>query len=124
MKTIKNVLLASVMFFLSANVFASNTLYGDYSVRHVTKTIKTTPVEGREAAYALALDKLNQLKSASGEELTEEFNLYSTLETSKERNTVALDDGTSITLEELMNSQGQLVYRGLIHLSYSYSIAN
>ena len=124
MKTIKNVLLASIMFILSANVFASNTLHGDYSVHHVTKTIKTTPVEGREAAYALALDKLNQLKSASGEELTEEFNLYSTLETAKERGTVMVDDGASITLEELMNNQGELVYRGLIRLRFSYSQAN
>lgn len=123
MKTIKKVLLVSVMFILSANVFASKKLYGNYDVHFVTKTVKTAAVADREAAYSLALEKLRQLQSASGEELSEEFSLYAILDTAKERGTVMLEDGSSITLEELMNNQGELVYRGLIRLRYSYSQA-
>ncbi len=122
MKTIKNVLLASSMLILSANVLASTSIYGNYGVHHDSKVINTQAVETKEAAYTLGLEKLEQLKSDSGSELSNEF-VVST-GSFQEKNSVALDDGAYITIQESMNEQGQLVYNGLVNVSYSYSQAN
>jgi hypothetical protein len=122
MKSIKNVLLASSMVILSANVFAGTALYGDYGVHHDSKVIKTQTVETKEAAYSLAFEKSKQLKTASGSELSNEFAL--SLDSFKEKNTVALDDGAYITIQESKNEQGNILYKGLVNVTYSYSQAN
>ena len=122
MKTVKNLLLASTMVILSANAFASSAVYGDYSVHRSNKTIKTATVETKEAAYQLGLEKLTDLKDDSGAELSNEFALA--LGSYKEKNSVTLDDGAYISLQEMMNEQGQVVYTGLVNVTFSYSQAN
>ncbi|MGB5444792.1 MAG: DUF3316 domain-containing protein [Psychromonas sp.] len=122
MKTIKNTLLASAMVIFSATAFAGPVVYGDYSVHSTNKTIKTAPAESKEAAYKLGLEKLNQLKAESGDELNNEFALQ--LGSFKEKNSVTLKDNANITLQEVMNEQGQIVYTGLVNITYSYSQAN
>ncbi|MGB5444791.1 MAG: DUF3316 domain-containing protein [Psychromonas sp.] len=122
MKTIKNALLATAMVILSANAFAGSTVYGDYSVHQSNKTIKTTQTESKQAAYELGLEKLNMLKAESGAELSSDLAL--SLGSFKEKNSVTLDDGAYITLQEMLNEQGQVVYQGLVNVTYSYSQAN
>ena len=122
MKTVKNALLASAMVILSANAFAGTAVYGDYSVHHSNKTIKTATVETKQAAYELGLEKLNDLKDDSSAELSNELALA--LGSYKEKNSVSLDDGAYITLQEMMNEQGQVVYTGLVNVTFSYSQAN
>lgn len=73
MKTIKNLLLASSMIILSANAFASSSIAGDYSLHHSNKTIKTAAVDSKEAVYSLEFEKLEQLKSESGSELSHDL---------------------------------------------------
>lgn len=119
MKTIKNVLLASSMVILSANVLAVD---GNYGVRHASKTIDTQVVESKGSAYSLAFEKLNQLKSESGRELNYEFAV--SLGSWQEKNSVTLDDGAYITVQESMNEQGNVVYNGQVHVTYHYSQAN
>lgn len=84
--------------------------------------IKTQTVESREAAYTLGLEKLKLLKSESGSELSNEFAVP--VGTFREKNSVALDDGAYVTIQESMNEQGEIVYNGLVNVSYSYSQAN
>jgi uncharacterized protein with beta-barrel porin domain len=122
MKSIKNVILASTMVILSANVFAGAAVYGDYGVRHDSKVIKTQTAETESAAYSYALEKSKQLKSESGSELSNEFALL--LGSSKEKNSVTLGDNTYITIQESMNAQGNMVYNGLVNVTYRYSQAN
>jgi len=122
MKSIKNVILATSMVILSANVFAGNALYGDYGVYHDSKVIKTQLVETKSSAYSLALEKSEQLKSESGSELSDEFTLF--LNSSKEKNSVTLDDNAYITVQESMNAQGNIVYTGILNVNYSYYQAN
>ena len=122
MKTIKNILLASTMLIFSATAFAGPVVYGDYSVHRTNKTIKTATADSKEAAYQLGLEKLNLLKAKSGAELSNEFALQ--LGSFKEKNSVTLNDNANITLQEMMNEQGQLVYTGLVNITYSYSQAN
>lgn len=122
MKTIKNVLLASSMVILSANAFANTSIDGNYGVHHDSKVIKTRAVGTREAAYTLGLEKLELLKSESGCELCTEFALP--VGSFQEKNSVALDDGAYITIQESMSEQGDIVYNSLVNVSYSYSQAN
>jgi hypothetical protein len=122
MKSIKNVLLVSAMVILSVNVFAGTAVYGDYGIHHDSKVIKTQTVETKAAAYSLGLEKSNQLKSGSGSELSNEFALF--LDSSKERNSVTLNDNTFITVQESLNAQGNMTYSALVNVTYSYSQAN
>ena len=122
MKTIKNAVLASSMLILSASAFASSSIAGDYSLHHNNKTIKTATVDSKAAAYNLGFEKLNQLKSESASELSRD--LAAPVSSFKEVNSVALDDGAYITIQESMNAQGNVVYNGLVNVSYSYSQAN
>ncbi|MFT6926984.1 MAG: hypothetical protein ACJAZP_002607 [Psychromonas sp.] len=122
MKSIKNVLLASAMVILSANAFAGTALYGNYSEYHDSSIIKTQTVDTKSAAYSLALEKSDQLKSESGTELSNEFTLL--LNSSKEKSSVTLDDNAYITVQESMTAQGDIVYTGMVNVNYSYSQAN
>ncbi|MFT6927560.1 MAG: hypothetical protein ACJAZP_003197 [Psychromonas sp.] len=122
MKSIKNVLLASAMVILSANVFAGTAVYGDYGVHHDSKVIKTQTVDTKEGAYSLGLEKSNQLKSESGSELSNELALF--LSSSKEKNSITLNDNAFITVQESLNAQGEMAYSGLVNVTYSYSQAN
>ena len=122
MKTIKNVLLASSMLILSANVFANTSIDGNYGLHHDSKVIKTQAAESRESAYTLGLEKLELLKSESGSELSNE--LAVPVGSFQEKNSVTLDDGAYITIQESMNEQGEVVYNGLVNVTYSYSQAN
>jgi len=122
MKSIKNVVLAASMVILSANVFAGTAIYGDYGVHHESKVIKTQTVETKAAAYSLAVEKLNQIKSESGSELSNEFAL--SLDSSKEKSSVTLGDNAYMTVQESVNDQGDIAYSGLVNVTYSYSQAN
>lgn len=122
MKTIKNLLLASSMLILSANVFANSSIYGDYSLHHESKVIKTQGADTKGEAYTLAFEKLQLLKAETGSKLSSELALP--VASFQEKNSVALDDGAYITVQEAMNEQGQFVYNGLVNVSYSYSQAN
>ena len=122
MKTVKNTLLASAMVIFSANAVASSAVYGDYSIHSSNTTIKTATTDTKEAAYELGLEKLNLLKTDSGAQLSNEFAL--SLSSNKEKNSVTLDDGAYITLQEMMNAQGQVVYTSLVNVTFSYSEEN
>ncbi|MFT4837056.1 MAG: hypothetical protein ACI9IJ_001983 [Psychromonas sp.] len=122
MKSIKNVILASAMVILSANVFAGSTVYGNYSQYHENKVIKTQVVDTKSNAYSLAFEKSEQLSAKSGSELSDELAL--SLSSFKEKNSVTLNDNAYITVQESMNTQGDLVYTGMLNVDYSYSQAN
>lgn len=122
MKTINNLLLASSIAILSTSAFASATVYGDYSLHSSNKTIKTVITDSKQAAYALGFEKLNLLKAGSSTQLSDDLAL--SLGSLKEKNSVTLHDGAYITLQEMMNGQGQVVFAGLVNVTYSYSQAN
>ncbi len=84
--------------------------------------IKTQSADTKSAAYTLAFEKLQLLKSETGSELSIE--LAVPVASFQEKNSVALDDGAYITVQEAINEQGLLVYNGLLNVSYSYSQAN
>ncbi|MCW8996028.1 MAG: DUF3316 domain-containing protein [Psychromonas sp.] len=122
MKVIRNLLLASSILILSANVFARSVVYGNYSLHNDRGTIWLPAAESRETAYALGLEKLKQLKSEPGAKLADEFSIF--LKSPKERNSVELDEDAYVTVEESTDRHGNIVYKAKLHLSYSYYKAN
>lgn len=110
------------MLFLSVNVFAANMVYGDYSLHNDHRTIWMPAAKTRDAAYALGVEKINQLKAKSSIELASELTLF--LDSRKEKKSMTLDEGSNITVKESMNNKGEVVYTALVYLNYSYYKAN
>lgn len=117
-KLAKNLFMASSMLLLGSTVYAANIIYGDYSFRQGHSVIDTEIVETKDMAYSLGFQKLNDLKLESGSELSDEFALR--LDSFEERNSVTLQDGAYITVKELMNEEGDIVFKGQVSVSYSY----
>ena len=116
----KSLVLASSILLLSANAaYAAKALPG-YSHSSGNKTIQTRMVDTKERAYSLGLQKLQDLKKLkSGRELSDIIGLN--LDTVKERDSVTLEGGAFITVQELMNEQGNIVYKGKVNIIYHYS---
>lgn len=109
MKTIKTVLLGASAIMLTANAFAG-TVNSD--------TIRTETVASKDAAYSLGFAQLQQLKSESGYQLNND--LSTNADSFQEKNSVTLDNGGYVTVQESMNEQGNIVYTGLVNVTYSY----
>ena len=109
MKTIKTVLLGASAIMLTANAFAG-TVNSD--------TIRTKTVASKDAAYSLGFTQLQQLKSESGYQLNND--LSTNADSFQEKNSVTLDNGGYVTVQESMNEQGNIVYTGLVNVTYSY----
>ena len=118
MKIIKSVLLGSSLLMLTASVFAQVPIGGDYHQYQDSKIIKTVSVATKAEAYSLGLEELTLLKSESGSALSADLSLSAV--TPKEKNSVKLNNGAYITIQESMNAQGDIVYTGLVNVTYHY----
>ncbi|WP_435236997.1 DUF3316 domain-containing protein [Psychromonas sp. PT13] len=108
MKKITTVLLGASAIMLSASSFAN---VG-------SQTFKTETVDSKDAAYSLGLGQLQQLKSETGYQLSHD--LSTPADTYKEKNSIELNDGAYVTVQESMNEQGDIVYNGLVNVTYHY----
>ncbi|WP_158278889.1 DUF3316 domain-containing protein [Leucothrix arctica] len=81
--------------------------------------LRTEVKTSREDAYEAAAAKLHSLKSESSRELASELELYSS---SIDKNTVQLDEGAYITIEERVTLKGELRFVGVIHVHVSYAM--
>ena len=109
MKTIKTLLLGASALMLTVNAFAATTS---------SETLRTEAVQSKDAAYSLGLAQLQQLKSESGSQLSHDLSIN--MDTFQERNSVTLNDGSYVTVQESMTEQGKIVYTGLVNVTYSY----
>ena len=108
MKTITTILLGASAIMLSASAFAN---VG-------SQTFKTEAVDSKDAAYSLGLGQLQKLKSETGYQLSK--HLSTPADTYKEKNSIKLNDGAYVTVQESMNEQGNIVYTGLVNVTYHY----
>jgi hypothetical protein len=81
--------------------------------------IRTEVKTSREAAYEAAAEKLYSLKSISSRELAIELELYSS---SIDKNTVQIDEGSYISIEERVTMKGELRFVGVAHVHISYAM--
>ena len=115
MTTIKTALIASTMAILSTQAFAYNT-----TSHQATRTITTADMTSKAAAYDLAFDKLATLKTASPTELNNDLGRVAI----DYPNSVTLNDGAYITVEERISPDGKTVYTGLVNTSVTFDMAD
>ena len=115
MTKIKTALIASTMAILSTQAFASNT-----TTHQATRVVPTADMTSKAAAYDLAFDKLETLKTASPTELNNDLGRIAF----NYPNSVELNDGAYITVAEKMNENGNTVYTGLVNVGVTYDMAD
>ena len=84
-----------------------------------SNTLLTEPQNNRADAYQAGVDKLYTLKASSPRQLSSELGLYSS---SIDKSTVQLDEGAYVTIEERVNTSGQLRYIGVVNVNVSYAM--
>ncbi|MGX9418970.1 DUF3316 domain-containing protein [Vibrio sp. RC27] len=108
MKAIKNTLIATTMVLLSSQVFASDSF-------QEVRVVKTSDMSSKEAAYELALDKLEVLKNDTAVELNKDLGNITAYS-----NSVKLNDGSYITISEKMDENGNILYTGQVNANVTY----
>jgi len=117
-KITKTLVMALSMLLLTANVYAAKVITGDYSHYTDNITIRTPPADTKDGAYANGSKKLNELKAKSSSELNDIFGLF--LDSKAGRESITIEGG-NITVEELMDEQGRILYTGHVNVTYHYS---
>ncbi|WP_375753454.1 DUF3316 domain-containing protein [Vibrio sp. HN007] len=120
MKLMKTALVTTGLTLLSANVLANQFVdtTGNLEERFGTRTIQTAVVDSKPQAYQLGLTKLSELTKSSPSELRIKLNA-TRAETGPGR--IHLNEDGYVTVQEFMNAEGQLLYKGLVNVSYHYS---
>ena len=115
----KSLVMALSLFFLGSNAYAAKAVSG-YSHGSGSRTIEIPIVNTKEKAYSLGFEELQKLTNLqSGMAISDELRLN--LEHKKEKESVTIE-GANVTVQELMNEQGEMVYRGMVNITYHYSI--
>ena len=112
MKFIKKALIASAasaMVMLSTQALATDTY-------HASKKVQTADTSTKAAAYELGLQKLHVLQADSAIQLDKDLGGISTV-----INSVSLDDGAYVTVLEKMDTNGQVIYNGIVNTTVTYS---
>ncbi len=119
MKLIKAALVTATLTLLSTSVFASQFGYsaGNVVERLGARTIKTDAVQTKQEAYQLGLSQLHQLNKAKPVELSKKLKISGV---NIDRRQIHLNEGGYVTVEEFMNTDGQISYKGEINVSFHY----
>jgi len=115
----KSLAMALSLFLLGANAYAAKALPA-LSHGSGTKTIEIPIVGTKEEAYSLGFKKLQNLTTfQSGEAISDELRLI--FDNNKEKESVTIEEA-NVTVQELMNEQGKIVYKGMVNVTYHYSV--
>ena len=117
----KSLVMALSLLLLGANAYAAKVVSGNFSHYSAETVMNIVPVDTKSEAYAIGAQKLKDLKAKSSRELNDIFGLN--LKTLKEKDSVTLESGY-VTVQELMNEQGNIVYKGTVNVTYHYSVDN
>ena len=119
MKTVKSLLVAASLVVLSLPVTASSLVPGSkYSVETNSRTLVSQENNSKEDAYATGKKMLDELKHSQPSELRSVLNV-STFQP-KELASLQLKDNSYVTVEESMNTDGNIEYRALVNVQYQH----
>lgn len=118
MNLLNKMLLTSSILLTSAAAIAQP-LYagGNYISRVDHKTVSTDAVGSKQEAYTLGAEKLLEFEGMSGRDLNAALVLISY---GIDRDKTHLEDGGYVTVQERLNTQGQLEYVAKVHLYVHY----
>ena len=115
----KSLVMALSLFLLGANAYAAKSVAG-LSHGSGSKTIEMPIADTKDKAYSLGFKKLQDLtKLPSGKAISDELRL--SFDTNKEKDSVTIEEAY-VTVQELMNEQGRIVYRGMVNVTYHHSV--
>ncbi len=117
----KSLVMALSLLLLGANAYAAKVVPGNFSHYSGETVMHIVPVDTKSEAYAIGQQKLKDLQTKSSRELNDIFGLN--LQTPKEKDSVTLENAY-IAVQEIMNEQGRIVYRGTVNVTYHYSVDN
>ncbi|RVU83605.1 DUF3316 domain-containing protein [Leucothrix sargassi] len=80
----------------------------------MTKTVATP-----SAAYQEGIERLEALRQATPQELSDELNLFSN---KIDEDTIAIDEGAYVTVQERINYDGNIGYIGVVNLAVTYEM--
>ena len=112
MKTLSALIATSVLL-ISATAANANSFFEETT----HDTVRTGVTMSKSAAYQSGLDKLKELQSASPRALYNEVGLFAS---DIESDTVHLDSGAYVTVEERALPNGQKAYVGVVNVDVSY----
>ncbi|GIA66728.1 hypothetical protein VCSRO181_3162 [Vibrio cholerae] len=117
MNLLNKMLLTSSILLTSAAAIAQP-LYsgGNYISRVDHKTVSTDAVGSKQEAYTLGAEKLLEFEGMSGRDLNADLVLINGIV----RDKTHLEDGGYVTVQERLNTQGQLEYVAKVHLYVHY----
>jgi hypothetical protein len=115
----KTLVMVFSLFLFGANAYAAETTPG-YSHVSGSRTIPLPVVNTKEKAYSLGFQKLQDLKEMqSSTSLSDALRIF--LYDKKAKESVTINEA-NITVQELMNEQGEIVYGGMVNVTYHYSV--
>ena len=118
-KIITALLLTSSLSVMSTQALA-HTQYnggGQYLTHNSDRQLLTEVAESKLEAYEKGFEKLQALTDKSGVELATELNLP--FNNNRPNSSIHLDD-PDVTVTELMNKQGAIVYQGVVNARFHY----
>ena len=115
MKTLTTLIATSVLLLGATSVSAAN-LYQDPT------SVMTDAYSDRSVAYQAGMNKLSALESATPEQLSNEIDLFVT--ENMEVDSVELENGSYVTVQERMNSNGQVEYVGVVNIDVDYEYSS
>ncbi|MFC1236704.1 DUF3316 domain-containing protein [Vibrio sp. F74] len=119
MKFIKKIVITTLML-VSSSVFSGEYVPtpGNFVERLNSSTIDTGVVKTKVEAYKLGLKVLTKLYSSSPRELSKILRINNINYNPK---SIHVNDGGYINVEEMMNHDGDILYRGVLNISYHFS---
>ncbi|MFC1236700.1 DUF3316 domain-containing protein [Vibrio sp. F74] len=118
MKKFNAIFVSLSLVLTSSAVFAQPLYYGaNYLSRITEKTIRVEPVETKKLAYEIALSELNALEISTASGLNSALNITNF---SIGSNKTHLEDGSYVTVQERITSEGEMEYVGLVNVKVHY----
>jgi len=116
----KTLVMVFSLFLFGANAYAAQSVPG-LSHASNSSSIQMPIANTKEKAYSLGFQKLQNLKMQSGKALSDELRLTLSLSNQREDESVTIGEA-NVTVQELMNEQGKIVYRGIVNVVYHFSV--
>ncbi|MFH0267276.1 DUF3316 domain-containing protein [Vibrio rumoiensis] len=120
MNLLNKMLLTSSILLTSAAAIAQP-LYsgGNYISRVDHQTVSTDAVGSKQEAYTLGAEKLLEFEGMSGRDLNADLVFIRSYGIGRDK--THLEDGGYVTVQERLNTQGQLEYVAKVHLHVHYT---
>ncbi|MCW8331385.1 DUF3316 domain-containing protein [Photobacterium sp. SDRW27] len=119
MKSLKSLLVVTSLVLFSVPSMATSLVPGSkYSVETNQRTLVTPANDSKENAYAEGQQMLNELQQSNPAELGNILKVIAFQP--KERASLQIKDNSYVTVQESMNTAGEIEYHGLVNVQYEH----